>query len=673
MMLSGLPVEAIQIVTSKLGTISILNLWLTGDLKLRQLIQARGGVIELRLLDRSRGSTSRWPRIASDFLLFELVIDVPSFSLDSDLQMWDKLSRLSSLRSLDLCIPRLEHILREGINEAGNIDLNSAFPNLQSLRIRSWDDQHDTLEKIIFPENLKTYLRVGRVTSSSEPHFRDRLPFASIQHLHLPNPYLVKNLPNMSLFQTLETLIISTKDASDEFIHSLPISLTSLDFVDPYRVDHLEQLTHLTNLRHLSLTAPHVANKEKVNLSHLTSLTSLIIAPNSDIFSHGAPCLIMPMSLLHFKCFFRLQHRMVLPASLKSLATSSRQTDLRLYDFATLEKPIPAGLIPLHPELEIFPSVNDPRVDLLYDVVHPHLRLDALPVGLTKLQSDIDWPESLLVKQTEEIEIRKSLLSIALLRHVCQLPLEMWNCNDAMSISILDLLPRTLGSLTLKQVESSNVDLRLDFSSFTNLTHLRIHSRGDQSQIVALPKRLQSLSLSFPAPPVEKVHQMRFWNLLPKGLTTLHLTQYAPSSNFISNEIFQVLSTLTELHSIFLSCEPFCIQMSNEDMALLPPSLVSFVHTLPAGRLDSGCFKYLPRYLTRLSMRHLRVVSPDHAFQLPRGLRELNLASNLTGNPGIPTTCTMFDGCAVSSATTFPPVCPDTRIRQNSFLSHNNP
>ena len=124
--LESLYPDALLIVTEYLSPTWIVNLWLTGSTQLRTSLAKRGVITSLSLKGpQGYFSTSRLPGMVSSFeSLLHLTIYSPYARIAHPYRIWNCLSKLSQLKTLDLEFPQVD----EWLFLIGGIDPN--FPSL---------------------------------------------------------------------------------------------------------------------------------------------------------------------------------------------------------------------------------------------------------------------------------------------------------------------------------------------------------------------------------------------------------------------------------------------------------------------------------------------------------------------------------------------------------------
>lgn len=609
MRIEDLSPEAMAQITSYLcGTASIF-LFLTGSVRLRQLLTLRGGITHMDLLDRSTTSTSRWPMFLSSLTGLRVLQLNRGFGRLGDFNVvWRELTKLSLLRVLHF--RSVSTVLTPDISS--NLDhLNSfgyIFPHLAQLSfitsfttavMRSLPHSICKLELsaakgyIPIRQSLTDLASLPPMTPISSGHsstsamdvsqarlfsseYSENLPFLrsldifDIVKLGKGHPLLLQ----LQKLPLTELAVWLTADVG----HLLPPTLTKLKLhshsaCDISNLPH-HQLEHLT----LSGSATNLRKLRPFRKLHFLHLVGRLV-----VFEDASGVYYFPENLRQLVMDDqRIRHfpKVILPENLTFLecplskwqcieteVSNQHYHEVESEDSAPLMETrpgFPAALVSLL-DSESAPTQQRGGDDYVLPITLTALdyrylnesELDRLAPSLTRLKMDhcTGWPI---------LTPRLAHLSKLVLKHVVGVPGDFFkNC------------PKHLKQLCLHAV-SANIQ---------------------EESFEYLPKSIQKLDLYI------EMEEQPAGQLTTKGL--------------------HFLSLLPHLKSLCLPHDMNTIEDAN--LQVLPSSLRKLRLHGECPLLTTGCFWYLPRFLKTLDLRKLEIGTDEDTVHLPRTLTELTL------------------------------------------------
>jgi hypothetical protein len=227
--LVSISIDVLAEITALLNGGGLLRLWMTGDFVLHDRLR-KGGVKEVSFEDSSNYSTTRWPMMIGELYSLEKLTYLRDLQpLGPAALIWRELSRLRRLVTLNFFVHDTLSILECG-RENGELWMENIFPLMRKLnfghlrldRLPSWLHLpsklegfgmlfHQTLDLAVWPLTHEWSKITSMKIMMGE---RSRTTFDSVPfHQYCPH---------------LEVYYISVATISDEWLSSLPHSLTEL-------------------------------------------------------------------------------------------------------------------------------------------------------------------------------------------------------------------------------------------------------------------------------------------------------------------------------------------------------------------------------------------------------------------------------------------------------------
>jgi hypothetical protein len=643
--LALLPAELLAYLCEFVLSSKILLLCLSGD---RRLMQNLSYLVKLELIDTTGGSTSRWPQILPQFRrLKSLSIHRPNFLLGRKTFL-PQLNSMDSLTSLSLNLQQQD--LQLWYHSLKKTPLWTLFPNLQSLKILGPSPfEHRWMDESQFPTTL-THLDLG-------------LPLTEVSFLLLPKSLRSLRAKYLAHFAECPPLTeLSCTLAGDNGARDfkmLPSSLLKLQVhlvVTPLLSvisDFPRLLTNLL-LEHDFNSPECVANIGSMQFYYLQSLMTLSLRHRSsssilNICGSFAPELCPPQLEVLEMGVYTMQAELTLPPKLKRL---------------------------------ILPNGYSRLVVSYYSIEST----------LESLKSCQGFPSSLTHFSCPSITVQPTdgnlapFTSILLThppynKHISILKDTMPESKDIISLTkagvrsvYLTFPPNTRGpkmnSLFLCEAWSTIESIRLKHITIFH----EITFRG-------LPKTLTNLAIRFGKTKPSTTLGEIIFKYLPKSLTTLSLDEY--TGNTLTGDGLRYIGRLTQLVSLEASFDRIDVP-ELKNWSYLPRSLRELcLHCADA--VNGKCLAYFPRYLKKLIFSGLKIVDEADFMLLPRSLLRLEIdipAPSPTAASMLPTGLEHLTAMTqsrkriidfVSAAEDEASFIIDSRVPNNSFLSHNNP
>ena len=603
-MLTEMPPEIMQSITGMAGTNSVINLWLSGDVNMRQLLGSRQGVRIMRLCSLPATPTSRWPMMLRELRgLRELEINRGHHALFCPSLVYGELKTM-----VDLCVLRLQctdadEILFGSRKKVGKERLKEIFPRLEELHIM---DLKEPLNPSDLPKTLTNLQLHGNLPPEIEltlpenletlklPHPPERLQSwpSSLTSLSLATTSLPSDLPLRSNLTFLQCEVIQTELLDFGFV--FPRNLTHLDLSAPIQARQF-CLVHLTRLRSLNLRISKESIYARVRLQ---SPGNTVSAPfpaslTTLVFSWGldGPALVLPPSLKHLEATWVL----------------SEPPDIYTTN-SNFELPIPENSVQWLENPEYWTLDLDRVAD------------KGLPRNL------VEW----------------SAIGKPMQRRVKPFPLA---CTSLPShtLAVLEapsfLLDDAVGAMLPVCPHLKRVTLRLDCSlrlpafirEATHLQSANLHftSAPCPEKLHDLPRQLEDLCISVKPPhdPNSSAGWLPF-HFLPTSLVSLKILAMGE----IGLAEFEKVGLLTKLTFLHLA---FGLDDSIQDnhVSILPRSLQYFHLFSPRHCLTGNALAWLPPNLISLHCETLANVQNSHMAHLPRSLRTFYFTPTSTINP----------------------------------------
>ncbi|KAB1671336.1 hypothetical protein [Gossypium barbadense] len=366
------------------------------------------------------------------------------------------------------------------------------------------------------------------------------LPFEELKRLYLSGNAMGGNLENEGRFQllsrlnNLETLDLSWNSLKNSILFHMR-NLSSLKTLRlrrnqlKGRLDHIQGLNNLTNLKYLDLSDNNIesiSNQDggrKLESTHLEELNLDYNLFNTSVFASLNKLSNLKSLSIRFNglkgsidmkdldAFIKLRELDLSDNELKDLVIHQENKGLRNLKVLFLYHAFTDGSIPLQNLVESFSSVK--AFHLQYNYLNMTLATQELNVSSSLEEIYLDY-STLNTNILQSIGVFASLKTLSL--HDCGLigPLPNHGWCDLRNLEVLDvsgnalegMLPHCFSNLTsLRELDISanRFQIPLSFAPFANLSNLKVLS-GDENKMVmepsfytSVPKfQLTSISLS---------------------------------------------------------------------------------------------------------------------------------------------------------------------------------
>lgn len=582
-LLHQLAPEVLRQIVDDLSADWLINLWLTGSRPLRNALSSRGGVSSV-ILEMARRRLMSYPIPGIIFGLkglLSLTIDAPCRAMDRPSEVWDYFSQLTQLRKLSLsCDYAFDWLFTEDEDFALSArPFAETFPFLQSLRLEFsyQEDFPATLPRLpssltrlelpkfeVTPESLNI---ISELPNLYELHV---LMFRDTEHCMLPKSVtsltttsVVRTEPlhftssfwnGASLLKYSGTITYSALQQIPTTLESLSLFQQSLTNPPNIRLPDLVSLTHLPNLKHLHVQAPHFPEPEPTFIfaspSKLETIPRLVMAS----FSTGQ-ILGVPSTLKHLEFavddWENFDVEPLLKAvgdELKGLETfdfslkSERSESKNMKSIDNLPHTLKTLLWASHASIDDhFPSFPPNLTILKGPLLDTQFAI--LPRTLTELNALLELTPKTLDKLASKSGLFPPQLSI--------LTVEMANRATKAPVfaKLIDVFPlRQLTELTILKSTAAywTVKMIKKLSPLTQRLHLDLRSL-EPGSVASLPRGLVHLTLNC----AQKSGAFGFVSTeelksLPRTLRTLELT--GAYYNFRDKDLADLPSQLREFN-----------------------------------------------------------------------------------------------------------------------------
>jgi hypothetical protein len=574
--LSYFPCEVLRVLTPQLHCIDILNLWKSGNIRLRTLLGEQGGIQHLKLSTAAR-SKIRVPSLLYDLPLLEhLAIRLIGHE-EIVIHGLDVRKLPPGLKSLDLAIWDLLGVFRNNNADSGSIrsivQLETLFPRLERLSLigNLVPFQKTPTELFLSTlSHLRLHSMIFRIEFSCLPSSLLDLRLENVHNRILSPQYLPPGLKRF--YGSMEV----REDSTSKLF--FPESITDLDTMIS-GVQKLRPFPELPpTLKSLCLTlGPHMrftANDAKRLPPNLLELNLNWL---EDMSSEALRCLShLPLTKLILPAGEQLSNEMIalLPRTLRHLDISY-QSEISQHMVEYLPPQLETlfmGLVGLDTNevIALLPrSLKRLTMSSFSQHQAKHLppQLETLKVMKASLETkwnNSKFPETLKSFQSE---VADAFEPICLPRGLLSLDISADLLDDESAIQF----PTHLTSLNLRG-SSKLSDQFFAFLPCHHLTSLGFHSVLDSQFtnlcISSLPPTLTSLSLT------GKNITGSAAPLLPRKLKSLLLHQ---SQQWTDQDLAELPQSLRELSL------PQCNSLSQDCLKYLPPQLLTlYIDLYPA-------------------------------------------------------------------------------------------